>query len=550
MKAIWQVLFTSLAVFLTVQLSAQSVTIQVALTPPYSPNFSDYENQLLMTLTNTTAQTVQIKLTGEIMNQDNSRYVRTSPQYQPAQPIVLQPNEVKTLFGNQDKTGFLDKNNVETNYTEIDKANILLSGLIPEGMYDVCINALDFTTGAPLSQPACQIIAIGYPAPPIPILPSCNSEVRDLLPVFNWLPPVGNFPNASLVYDMYLVKVPDGEDPNQVMLFAINGNNIQDLWEIPNITTTNYTYQPSDAPLVNDQNYVWAVRVHDQNNSVSFQNGGLSQICTFKWIDPANKLPDLPIACQNDCAVDVDLNSVAYHPSVNPNDFVKIGDFSMKIITFTVDQTKPYDQFSGMGMIDVPFLNSKKFRLRVKFTDIVLSTDMHVLAGKARGIRSSGFSVLPDFNDPTWTGQTLAQTTLTTIDDYLKNVWANGGDAIETINNTIGWEMPFGGTIKGHTLAATDIEFYPNHATLDAIAIVPLPQYSASMPVTRLGLGIGGLCLNSQTFCKEGKIHLFQDFGVDLDPQNPGDELVLKSATPDNSTKPADKAHQCPNRAV
>ena len=89
MKAFWQVLFTSIAVFIATQLSGQ-VTIQAALTPPFSPYFSDYENQLIMTLTNTSAQTVQVKLIAEITNQDNGKYVKTAPQYQPSQPIVLQ----------------------------------------------------------------------------------------------------------------------------------------------------------------------------------------------------------------------------------------------------------------------------------------------------------------------------------------------------------------------------------------------------------------------------------------------------------------------------
>ncbi|MBL7815625.1 MAG: hypothetical protein JNL70_11460 [Saprospiraceae bacterium] len=541
MKTPWQFLLTSFALFWATHLAAQ-VNIQVALTPPHSPYFSDYENQMIMTLTNTSAQTVQVKLKGDITNQDNNNYVRTSPQYQPAQPIVLQPNEVKTLFANQGNTGFLDKNNIETSYGLVEKATILATGMIPEGVYDVCVQALDYATSAPLSQSTCQVISVGYPAPPTPILPNCGDSVTVALPLFGWLPPVGNFPNASLVYDLFVVKVPDGIDPNDAMLFAVNGNNIQDLWQINNIPTTSYVYQPFDAPLVHNQKYVWAVRVRDQNNSVNFQNQGLSQICTFIYKDPSVQdddgytLPPLPTACKSACEVDVS-GMIWDRPVLTQYDSVKIGDFTMKIISSTADTSKKYSRLSGTGLIAVPFINNRFFRLRVQFDTIVLSVDKRVLSGSAHAMNNPNFTtdLLPDFDSPQWSGQTLSQTTLTTIDDYLKNIWANAGNAVDTIGNTYGWDMPFGATVNGYTLAATQVWFHPNYATLDAMAIVPLPNYTPS--VTRLGLGVGDLCLNSKKFCQEGKMFLAADFGIDLDTKNAGMELVFKGSTPNSTDK-------------
>jgi hypothetical protein len=536
MKTLWHILLTSIAVLLTTQLTGQ-VTIQAALTPPYSPHFSDYENQMILGLTNTSAQVVQIKLIGEITNQDDGNYVKTAPQYLPSQPIILQPNEIKTIFANQSHTGFLDKNNIETSYGVVEKATILASGQIPEGVYDFCIQALDYTTGAPLSQPNCQVISIGYPAPPTPILPSCNTDVADILPMFMWLPPVGNFPNAMLRYDFMLVKVPDGTDPNDALLFAISSGNTQDFWQINDIPTSNYNYKPSDAPLVHNQNYAWAVRVKDLNNSVNFQNQGLSQVCMFTWKDPNIQydglhLPPLGTACQNDCAIDV-LGEVEPKPVVALNDIVKMGDFDMKIINFTVNSDREYDRLSGMAMINVPFLNGKLARLRVQFDTIVLSTDRRVLSGTAKGINNAGLATLiPNFNDPTWTGQTLSQTGLTTIDDYFKNLYANGENAVETIVNTVGWEMPMGIRKNGYTVAVTQINFAPNYARMNAMVVVPLPNYTPS--VSALGLGVGDLCMTKDKFCKEGKVFLQQDFSIDVDAQNPGNELIFKASTADS----------------
>lgn len=535
MKTLWHILLISIAVFLTMQLTGQ-VTVQAALTPPYSPHFSDYENQMILSLTNTSAQVVQVKLIGEITNQDDGNYVRTTPQYLPAQPIILQPNEIKTIFANQSHTGFLDKNNIETSYSSAEKTLIALSGQIPEGVYNFCVQALDYTTNAPLSQPSCQVMAIGYPAPPTPILPNCGNDVTTSLPMFAWLPPVGNFPNAMLRYDFMLVKVPDGTDPNDALLFAISSGNTQDFWQINDIPTTNYNYLPSDAPLVNNQKYVWAVRVKDLNNSVTFQNQGLSQICTFTFKDPAlefdNTLPPLGVACQSACAIDVD-GMIWNRPTLNQYDSVKIGDFTMKIINFTVNSDRQYDRLTGTGLIAVPFINGRLFRLRVQFDTIVLSVDKRVLSGTAKGMLSGqAASMIPDFNNPQWTGQTLSQTGLGNLDTYFKNIYANAGNAVDTIGNTYGWEMPMGVRVNGYTVAVTQINFAPNFARMNAMAVVPLPNYTPS--VSMLGLGVGDLCLTSHKFCQEGKLFLQQDLSIDVDTKNAGNELIFKGSTPDS----------------
>jgi hypothetical protein len=523
--------------FLLVATSAmgQAIQINAALTPPYSPYFADYENQMILTLKNTTAQVQQVKLIGNIENQETGMYVRTEPAYQPSQPITLQPNEIVTLFANQSSQGFLNKNQIETNADAIDKAKIMASGQIPEGIYDFCVQALDFNTSQPLSGPtgSCQVISIGYPAAPIPTLPSCGAEITDKLPNFMWLPPVGNLANASLRYTFYLTEVPDGTDPNDAMLFALNGNG-QNLLVVQNLMTSNYTYLPSDPPLVHDKHYAWAVKVADLNGNVSFQNSGLSIVCDFIWRDPEligdEEKPLEVTECLGACQLE-ELNGMKWDdPQLAVNDILKIGDFDMKVIHISGKDAKK--RYSGWGLINVPFLNNDKVRVRVQFDTVTLSTDKRVLRGSAKAQWNPGApSLIPHFNDPQWNGPDVGSARLFALDTWIKDQWAAGKQALYTIWDTYGAEMPMGVSRGGYSVAIMDMRFFPTYAQFDARAVVPLPNFTAQ--TSALGLGAGSICMSSTELCKGGKFYLTDHFSVDVNTKQAGQELMFMSSTSD-----------------
>ena len=180
-------------------LHAQSdVTVTLVIAPPYSPYLSDYTEfggQNILQLTNTTSATLQLKLVGQIEGLDNGIQVSTDVGYQPVAPVTLAPFQTLFVTGATQSMDFLDANHITTNLTSDQEYSLFTSGILPEGMYTICIRALDYNTGTPLSADApsgCTTITIAYPTPPILINPICSTAINMNLPVFTWTPVISS----------------------------------------------------------------------------------------------------------------------------------------------------------------------------------------------------------------------------------------------------------------------------------------------------------------------------------------------------------------------
>ncbi len=252
------------------------------LSPPYSPRLYEYEDRLLVLLQNLTQQTQEVKLAARLEG-DNGYYAFTKSSFQPASPIVLQPMEVRTIVANAEGKGFLDLDNIETNASATLKRAVVQTGILPEGNYTFCVQALDYLSGAPLSGAApigCIPLQISYLQPPVLVQPVCESAVQSPLPVFSWTPPVGNVAGGMLRYDLYILKLLPGQNPNDAMHNAFNyraGN----PYIVENIPINTYVYLPADPPLEDGQTYAVMVVARDLNESLVFENDGRSEVCTF-----------------------------------------------------------------------------------------------------------------------------------------------------------------------------------------------------------------------------------------------------------------------------
>ena len=136
------------------QFTGNEITVNVNIVPPYSAKLYKYaklENRIIITLINNTSSTYNIMLTGSIEG-DNGVEVYTKEGYRPGNSIVVPPGTM-VLNSQNANSNFLDKNNVEIVAPGRIRNMILKDGIIPEGLYSFCIQALDYTTGAALSQP-------------------------------------------------------------------------------------------------------------------------------------------------------------------------------------------------------------------------------------------------------------------------------------------------------------------------------------------------------------------------------------------------------------
>jgi len=263
-----------------------SVSVSLTIPPPYSPYFADYTQlvgQNLLTLTNTTTNTLQVKLLGSITGLDNGLFVNTNPDFMPASPIILAPNQTYTVNASSPSRNFLDINNTSNNLTQEQQISIATSGLIPEGNYLFCVRAADYASGEFLSPPGsgCAMVNVTYPIPPILLVPTCHTEVKIPLPAFSW---TGVFATGSnFIYDLYILKLSEGQIADDAMWLAISGN-VGNPFVVKNIQSTGYQYKVSDVPLQQGAKYAWCVVAREQTGKLKIGNQGRSEVCTFDFL--------------------------------------------------------------------------------------------------------------------------------------------------------------------------------------------------------------------------------------------------------------------------
>ena len=143
--------------------------------PPFSPYFSDYtsyENRVVITLNNTNAAGAMqnVRLIASITG-NNGIALSLPASFIPTQPITLLPGSSVRLTGRQ-LMDYFDLNAWDV--SGISPSDIARGNGLPEGDYELCIQALDFDTGLALSMPApsgCGFFSINSIEPPILLQP-------------------------------------------------------------------------------------------------------------------------------------------------------------------------------------------------------------------------------------------------------------------------------------------------------------------------------------------------------------------------------------------
>ena len=283
-------LMTAALVAMTAAAQGQVVVTPI-ITPPYSIHLSDYQGALIVNLLNTTTAPRQVKLVGTITG-DNGYSGRTRSSYAPQSPIVLAGLENKVIQANSQAMAFLDPNNFQVSAPQQVADAVMQTGILPEGNYELCVQALDYNTNAPLSDEApagCLFFTITMAQPPVITFPLCGEAVETQWPVFTWSPPVGNFNLANVRYDLYVLELLAGQNPGDAIALAMDGVMGNPIVRT-NLAAPTYPWQPYDPKLNTGVTYVAAVVAKDATNSIPFENKGRSEACTFE-IQPAQPPP-------------------------------------------------------------------------------------------------------------------------------------------------------------------------------------------------------------------------------------------------------------------
>lgn len=512
---------SSLTLFflLLLRVAQAQVSVQVLVPPPYSPYLYDYQEQFAdrnaIILTNTTDQNVTVMLRGELKGRNNGIRVYTNSDYRPAKRIELEPRELQRFTLAEDNQDYLDRKNLEVaGVDNATRTQILTTGLLPPGSYDLCILAYRYVDGQPVGTPfqGCAFLNIAYLEPPRLIQPLCGREVliRPDEPnqtVFSWNPPVGNNLGTPLVYDFYLVKVPPGQNPNDAIDNVID-RRVGNPFIERDLTTTFYNYGLAEPPLTEGQ-YAWRVVARDPDGRTVIQNQGRSDYCQFTARSVAETEPKKPvippglmratnfIASEASTCKDVpapgDKTPVADN-YLNQN--VKLGKFDLTIDAITLAQ----NAYTGNGRIrwnGVP--------VRVTFSNVQINASKQVIAGSAQGVEDA-------FKMP---GIELGSADLNSLQnlegDVLKTYVSNlKNNMFDQAKSSVAVPLPLGYETGSGLIGINYMRFTPTGADMGLVFTMEMPEANAY-----LALAGAGICMAPDKFIPNNALlYLLKDFKV------------------------------------
>jgi len=501
------------------------VTVTLQLQAPYSHRLNDYLdfNFVIVTLVNNTNQDQLVKLKGSIEG-DNDILITTDVNYNPALPIELRPFQTKQIFNTSGALEFLDQDNIIVEISPDLEGYMYRTGLLPEGNYTICLQALDFNTDEPLSldEPAgCSYIPLQYAQAPELILPDCDQGEVQEHPIFTWTPVPLSIANAQVAYDLYIVEpspLIDNLDPNLIMQGAIStGFGI--FYKAENLNTNSFTYPVSAPPFVSGKKYYWAVQAKDLSSQVTIINLGISEACSFISQDSGIDLETISIpyisnapACLN-CAFTLSNTNAITNPEVSAADTFSLNYFTLKVTSIT---SPPDNQgkFSGEATIALPFLNSSLVNVRIQFSDIQINSDKRIIAAtEIKAIDNpEGHGFMPGYGlPPKATDYPLPA--INNMNNYFDStstqILADGENFLEGV----GMELPFGIESDDYLFAITDLTLTPTVSSFGAAVIIEVGEV-----LGKIAVAASDICLTNEDLCGELKLQLTEnaefDFGI------------------------------------
>lgn len=483
------------------------INVQTIFPPPYSPRLKDYapdgaNNSLRVILTNTTPNPVDVKLLGEIKGQNNGVRAVTRDSYQPSSPITLPGNGVPVeieIFGSSQN--FFTENNIDI--TGIDPKS-LISGLIPQGFYEFCIKVAPYNQRPAIlngNEPrGCIMIPITYIEPARLTMPICDpvTPIQSTNPqniVFNWTPCVGNIAGAQITYDFYLVRVPEGQNPNDAINNAIS-RNVGNPYSEKDLVAPNLIFGANYPELANGL-YAWMVVAKDANEKIYLQNDGKSEVCTFRVGAQGEMLAanSSIVKCKN-AKFPADL--VAVKQTDLTGRTIKIGNFDM-----TIDQAvESPEGWSGNGRITWNYVP-----LKVKFSKLKINAANQAISGLANG-SDEGFQ-MPGITPPDLsTYKNISVDYLKTYTNLLTSKLWND------LKGQMAVSLPIGYSTGAGLIGINYFTIAPDGAEMGALLNVKMPEDNSflSMAATEMCM------LPDKLFPKNAVLYLVKDFKAPYTP--------------------------------
>lgn len=290
--------------------SDAQLLINFSVKPPFTPFISDYTNparlqDIDISVFNPSANKLRVKFKLTLRNQAKGIEISLKETTTPINPFTLEPNEFKfvVLEDVSNLYGKLSQNSF--NIVGADIQNLILDGTIPDGMYEVCLQAYDFDAPGfsfPLSAASpsgCFSFQVNYTDPPTDIrlnnnflqysfggeVPKIgvngamgqNYSIQFTAPAFN----TGcDYEYELFVYDKNTMDPTRQSEASLMEAITTVSPLINKTSNIPF-----FTIDPGDLELDFNSNYFLIIKVTDLNQKALFKNKGYSTFKAFKLVD-------------------------------------------------------------------------------------------------------------------------------------------------------------------------------------------------------------------------------------------------------------------------
>jgi len=299
-RTVWFFLFCFLGFF---TLSAQNqITINILIPPPYSPHLTAYldnPNKVLISFTNTGSADVEFYIHGKFGSADESLLIETFSGNRPGRGLSLGPFETyqASIIDLED---YFSLNSIS--FTGITEEDLLNDQNVPEGNYQICLQAFDFNSSNPISQLTCSEFSIQFTDPPIILSPISGDSIFSTEPqnvIISWSFPIGAIP-GNVEYTIKMVEMYSANrDPYDAMETAS-----EPLFFSASTNINSYLIGPSDPELISGRYYAFVVQAHDINEDILFKNDGKSDVCWFKYVEDQLVITDISVDSILDIKVD------------------------------------------------------------------------------------------------------------------------------------------------------------------------------------------------------------------------------------------------------
>ena len=267
--------------------AAQTFPVQIStsIVPPYSLRLADYgtTDRFYTTImfNDPVKPDLQVKLRFTIEGQGIT--IQTKPEFLPP-PLFIQAG-IPEQFTSVDFADYFNPNNL--NFQGLDRGAFIKSGQLPEGIYRICIEVIEYTQNKKVSNSGCVTSWMVLNDPPMINYPRNNEKLTIRDPqqiIFNWTPRHTGSPNSAFAteYEFELVEMRSGNtNPNYA---------IQTSPPIFTTTTqqTSIVYSMGQTALIPGQHYAFRVRAKptiENENFDLFKNNGYSEVFTFTYGD-------------------------------------------------------------------------------------------------------------------------------------------------------------------------------------------------------------------------------------------------------------------------